>query len=158
MTFRYSSETGAVRARIDGQELAVLSAVPPLLASVDGDTADPAHDRLYPTAYANEADDREFRRLSRGEIQRGRRRDRDHLAAVLARLRDGRTELTTDEAEACARAVGAARLVIAARHGMFDGDGLPDVPTSPHEAIVAYLGMVQDELVDALLQTPAMQT
>jgi hypothetical protein len=156
MTFRFAPATGTIEARIDAQALAVLQAVPGFLSSVDV-TDDPAHDRLYPMAYADDADDHEFRRLAHGEIQRARESDRTCFAAVLERLENGRATLTAEEAEACARSVGAARLAIAARHNMFDADDLSDLPDSPHQAIVAYLGMVQDQLVQALLETPAMQ-
>ncbi len=158
MSFHFDPESGEIEGRVDGQALAVLHAVPAFLASVDATPDDPAHDRLYPTAYADDAEDHEFRRLSHGEIQRARETDRTQLAAVLERLADGRTVVSQDEAEACARAVGAARLAIAARHSMFDTDDLSDLPDSPHQAIVAYLGMVQDQLVHALMQTPSMLT
>ncbi len=157
MTFRFDPVTGTIEARVDGQALAVLQAVPGFLASVDGAPDDPAHDRLYPTAYADDADDHEFRRLAHGEIQKAREADRELLAEVLERLEAGRTALSTEEAEAFARTVGAARLAIAARHNMFDADDLSDLPDSPHQAIVAYLGAVQDQLVQALMEAPAMQ-
>lgn len=157
MTFRFAPATGTIEARIDGQALAVLQAVPGFLASVDTAADDPAHDRLYPTAYTDDADDHEFRRLAHGEIRRAREADRTLFAGVLERLEEGRTSLTTDEAEACARSVGAARLAIAARHDMFDADDLSELPDSPHQAIVAYLGVVQDQLVQALMETPAQQ-
>jgi hypothetical protein len=157
MTFRFESATGTIEAWIDGQALAVLQAVPGFLASVESTPDDPAHDRLYPTAYADDADDHEFRRLAHGEIQKGREADRALFAETLKRLEAGRTALTTEEAEAFARTVGAARLAIAARHNMFDADDLSNLPDSPHQAIVAYLGVVQDQLVQALMDATAMQ-
>jgi hypothetical protein len=157
MTFRFESATGRIEGWVDGQALAVLQAVPGFLASVESAADDPAHDRLYPTAYADDADDHEFRRLAHSEIQKAREADRGLLAEVLKRLEAGRCALTTEETEAFARSVGAARLAIAARHNMFDADDLSNLPDSPHQAIVAYLGAVQDQLVQALMDTPAMQ-
>lgn len=157
MTFRFEYATGRIEAWVDGQALAVLQTIPGFLASVDAAADDPAHDRLYPTAYADDAEDHDFRRLAHGEIQKAREADRALLAEVLKRLEADRATLTTEEAEAFARSVGAARLAIAARHDMFDADDLSDLPDSPHHAIVAYLGVVQDQLVQALLDAPAMQ-
>lgn len=156
MSFRFSAATGDIEGRVDAKELAVLSAIPSFLASIETDTDDVVLERLYPAAYAEEEDDREFRRLSHGDIQRAREVDRRHLADVLERLAAGRTTLTEREAEASARAIGAARLAIAARHGMFDEDELPREPLTPHATIVSYLGAVQDDLIEALNDTPAM--
>jgi hypothetical protein len=156
MSFRYSAATERIEARVDAKELAVLSALPSFLASIETDTDDIVLDRLYPTAYAEEEDDREFRRLSHGDIQRAREVDRRHLADVLERLAAGRTDVTEIEAESSARAIGVARLAIAARHGMLDEDELLREPLTPHGTIVNYLGAVQDDLIEALNQTPAM--
>jgi len=156
MSFTFSAATGQIEARVDAHELAVLKAIPAYLASIESDSDDVVHERLYPAAYADEEEDREFRRLSHSDIQRAREVDRSRLTSVLERLAAGRTTLTEDEAESSARAMGAARLAIAARHGMFEVDELPRDPVTPHGTIVSYLGAVQVDLIEALNQTPAM--
>ncbi len=77
---------------------------------------------------------------------------------MLERLEQGRAELTPGETESCVRAIGAARLAIAARHGMFDMDELDQEPSTPHATIVAFLGYVQDELVNVLMEAMEMRS
>lgn len=138
-----------IEAEAGKQELLLLGALPRLLATV-AEADDPAYDRLYPFAYGEDDADREYRRLAVPEIERARQRDNDTFEAVLARLAGGRTTLTRDEAESCVRAVGAGRITIAARHGLFEQDAFDESVDTPQGAIVAFLGVVQDELVTAL--------
>ena len=61
--------------------------------------------------------------------------------------------LTADDAAAWARAIGEARIVLAARKGLFD-IGLPDGKVDdPEIALVMFLGVVQEELVSEMLLT-----
>lgn len=138
-----------VEAEAGRQELLLLGALPGLLATVER-ADDPAYERLHPVPYGDDEADEEFRRLTAPEIERARMRDRRVLAAVLDRLSEGRATLTRDEAECCMRAVGAARLAIAARHGFFEQSVFDDSHDSAEGVIVAFLGLVQDQLVGAL--------
>ncbi len=155
MSFRFSASTGRIEARLDSRELAVLGALPAFLASVEASADDVVGERLYPATYLDADEDREFRRLTHGDIQRAREADREAFASVLARLAEGRTQLTEDEAESTARAIGTARIAIAARHGMFEEEELPQHPVTPQATIVSYLGAVQDELIAAITETEA---
>jgi hypothetical protein len=152
MTLRFTAVAGGVDVRLGRRELAVLGALPAFLATVGVEAGDPAIDRLFPAAYQGEADDRDFRRFAAPEIERARDVDRDVFSDVLERLRNGEAHLTTDEAESCMRTVGAARIAIAARNGLFDEDRFQAASRTPEGTIVAFLGVVQDEFVAALTQ------
>ena len=77
-------------------------------------------------------------------------------ADALARAGAGeRWPLETADSAKIDRALGAGAvhqgIAIAARHGMFDGPDLDGEPRSPEGVIVAFLGLVQESLVGALL-------
>jgi hypothetical protein len=138
-----------VEAEMGQQELLLLGALPGLVATVAG-SDDPAYERLYPAAYGDDDADREFRRFAAPEIERARTRDSTVFGAVLARLAEGRTSLNREEAEACIRTVGAGRLTIAARSGLFDQTTFDDAEHTPEGIIVGFLGVVQHDLVVAV--------
>lgn len=140
-----------IEATLGQQELLLLRALPSLLVS-DRATDDPAYERLFPVPYGNDEADREFRRLAAPEIGRARQRDAEIFAHVMERCEAGPAALSRGEAEACARAVGTGRLTVAARHGLFDQDAFDASQNTPVGAIVAFLGLVQDELVHALAE------
>ena len=139
-----------VRARADGEELTLLASLPEVLASIDLHDEDPASERLHPRAYDDASAEREFRRLADTEIVRARDADRDTLADLADRLAEGPADIAFEQAEACLRAIGTARIVIAARHGMFDEEELAFPPETPQHTIVAFLGYLQEALVDAV--------
>ncbi len=59
--------------------------------------------------------------------------------------------LASEDAAAWARVIGEARIVLAARKGLFE-DGLPSGPVDdPEVAFVMFLGVVQEELVESML-------
>jgi len=149
MSLDIAAAGSRVEAELGPQELVLLRAVPGLLATIE-QRDDPAYDRLHPVAYADDEADQEFRRLAAPEIERARLADNQVFADVLDRLAEGPAVLTRAEAESCMRTVGAGRLTIAARHGMFDQDVFDAAQESPEGAIVAFLGWVQDEFVAAL--------
>lgn len=130
-------------------ELSILGALPEFLASIDG--SGPERGRLHPPAYQRDpAADREFHRLVADELDELRRRDAEVLAEITRRLGGGTVELDVAEAAAVVRAVGTARLTLAARAGLFDLEDLPEAPTTPQQTLVQFLGAVQELLVDAL--------
>lgn len=153
---------GRVVVQLRRDEAAVLAQVPALLDSVGQDEGDPAQRRLAPSARPDDAEsDREFVRLAAAELESARNLDRGVFLRTLGRG-SRRLELTVDEAEAWVRVVGDARLVIAARLGLFE-PGVEDIdvvsvddadePLSPHMAMVHFFGYVQQALVEALLST-----
>ena len=158
MSLHFAASAFGVEAEIGRRELAVLEAIPGLLATVAaGEDDDPASLRLFPAAYGDDASEAEYRRFAASEIERAREHDRDVITEVLERLGDGSTLLTATEAECCVRAVGAARIAIAARHDMFDEDSLEAARDTPQGSIVAFLGLMQDEMLAALTDVTEAQ-
>ncbi len=142
------TETGVVLGA-GSIELTIFRALPEFLASIDGSGAEAR--RLHPPAYIDDAGaDHEFQRLVADDLDALRRADATDLAEVTRRLGNGPVELDVAEAESVLRAVGTARLTLAARSGLFDRAELPEVPSTPQETIVQFLGIVQDSLVEAL--------
>jgi hypothetical protein len=112
---------------------------------------DPRVRRLYPEAYADDADRQaEYQRLTGEELQSGR------LAAVdvLERTVDAR-ELTADEITAWMHAVNALRLVLGTMLDVREDDQAftldRDHPDAPTLALYGYLGVLLEELVEAQL-------
>ncbi len=149
MSLTIAAAGSYVEVEMGKQERLLLGALPGLLATVD-EADDPAYERLYPVPYGDDAADTEYRRLATPEIERARLRDNEVLTDVVERLDQGRTALSRTEAESCLRAVGAGRLTVAARHGFFDQATFDAAQRTPEGTIVAFLGLVQDELVAAL--------
>ena len=130
-------------------ELSILKALPEFLASIDG--TGPETERLHPSAYPDDDDaDREFQRLVGDDIDDLRRADATELAEVTRRLGHGPIELEVAQTESLLRAVGTARLTLAARTGLFDLPELPETPSTPQQTLVQFLGIVQESLVEAL--------
>jgi uncharacterized protein DUF2017 len=112
---------------------------------------DPRVRRLYPEAYADDADmQAEYQRLTREELQSGR------LAAVdiVERTVEAR-ELTADELTSWMQAVNALRLVLGTMLDVQEDDQPfaldRDDPDAPTMALYGYLGVLLEELVEAQL-------
>jgi hypothetical protein len=157
MSLEISASGSTVAIEMGKQEQLLLSALPGVMATVDAET-DPAYERLFPVPYGDDESDAEYRRLAMPEIERARDRDNDVMSDVLQRVEAGRATLSRHEAEACLRAVGAARLAIAARHGFFDQATFDAAQRTPEGAVVAFLGLVQDGLVAALSELEGIPT
>jgi len=148
---RFSAGRDGIEARLPAGEIAVLSRLVPLLGAVGIDADDPARSRLEPTVYEDDpAASREFNRLVGAELGDARAEDRERFAMTLADATSG-VVLSGADAAAWLRVLGAARIVLASRNGLFD-DGLPEgIPTDPETALVMLLGYLQEELVEEML-------
>lgn len=149
--FRWTD--GSVEVALGPNERAALAAVASVVASVGTDGDDLARRRLSPPAYTDDrAADDEYQRLMVGELDAARSSDLSVFGSTLA---SGRTKLDPGEGESWLRVIGDARLVLAARRGVElddeDWEGLPD---DPGLEILAWLGWIQQELVESL--TPAL--
>lgn len=134
---------------LSARECELLGQVAPLLDAAGRDPSDPANTVLDRMAHPDDAEaSAEFSELARGELDRQRGGDR----AVIAAISDGTTRITRDEAVAAMRAVNEARLVLAARSGVFDiGPGWEErVGDHPEFAAVAWLASIQAALLGAL--------
>jgi hypothetical protein len=139
---------------VDGSELAILSSLTNLLGSAGVEKRDPARARLNPVVYRDdEAASREFERFAAKERSDVRTDDRERFAEMLQAVTNGTLLLKPDEAAIWARVLGEARIVLAARKGLFE-KGLPtEAPSDPELALVMLLGYLQEELVGEMLKT-----
>ncbi|MCI0545224.1 MAG: DUF2017 family protein [Actinobacteria bacterium] len=149
MSLRCEATDDGVLLGAGSMELSILEALPEFLASIDGSGVET--NRLHPAAYPDDAEaEREFQRLVADDLDALRQADATALAEITRRLGQGPIELDVAEAESLLRAVGAARLTLAARAGLFDLPELPEPATTPQQTLVQFLGIVQDSLVEAL--------
>ncbi len=139
---------------VDGSEVAILSSLTNLLGSAGVEKGDPARARLNPVVYRDdEAASREFERFAAKERSDVRSDDRERFAEMLQAVTNGTLLLKPDEAAIWARVLGEARIVLAARKGLFE-NGLPtEAPSDPELALVMLLGYLQEELVGEMLKT-----
>lgn len=147
---------GVIAARLDELDMAILSAVPPLVAGVGEVGVDPAASRLEPAVHREDAArSAEFVRLSAGLIDEGRAADLAVFQESLQRAVDV-ASLTVSEAESWIRVLSSARLILGARLGIADNDWDDRGTVDRHDprALALYvLGMLQEDLVTALSAT-----
>jgi hypothetical protein len=140
---------GDYEIRLPDEERALLRTVVPQLADLlEGDLADPALRRLFPTAYAEDPEkDVAYQRLVRDELaDRRRAAARAMLDSVDARRLDD-TQL-----HAWMSAVNDLRLVLGTRLDVSEETPLvagPDDPDAPLLALYAYLGILLEAIVEA---------
>jgi hypothetical protein len=112
---------------------------------------DPRVRRLYPSAYAEDAElEDEYRALTRDELQSGRLASIDAVeASVDAELLDA------EQLGAWMQAVNSLRLVLGTMLNISDDDHElaydPEDPNARSVALYGYLGGLLDEIVDAQL-------
>lgn len=149
---RFRAVPGGVEVRLLGPEIAILSGLGSMLSAAGVEPNDPARKRLLPEVYPDDKDaSRDFRRLAEKERVEARSVDREVFARGLEEAAIGSFVLSADHAASWLRVIGEARVVIAARKGLFDA-GLPEGRVEDAEvALVMFLGVVQEELVSEML-------
>jgi hypothetical protein len=119
-----------------------------MLLSLGGD--DPRLRRLYPSAYADDAEhEEEYRRLTREELESGRLAALDTVLATA-----GAEELTLEELTAWMHAVNALRLVLGTMLDVGEEDPFdidPDDPDARSHMLYGYLGLLLEEIVQVQL-------
>lgn len=163
---------GVVVARFEAAEVAILrSLVSELLGLVEpGETgddpleralgigdgqapSDPVLARLFPSAYEDAQDAVEFRRYTEATLRDGKRAD---ARTMLDTARAGRTELTTEQAQAWMRALNDLRLALGTKLEVTEevheeiAAMSEDDPRYPTYVIYDWLTYLQDTLVRAL--------
>ena len=141
---------GLVALRFPPHERELLRSLPAelheLLAAAPGD---PDLRRLFPPGYAEEAEEREYRRLVGDSLLEGKRR----ALETVARTAEHET-LTLPEAEAWLTALNDLRLVLGTRLDVSEeallDDVSPEDPRAPQLGLYAYLSWLQEQLVAAL--------
>lgn len=149
---RFRGVAEGVEVTLNGPELALLTGLTSLLGAAGVEKDDPARERLHPRIYPDDdTASREFDRLIGKERIEARSSDREMFAGRLDESVGGDLILTPEEAGAWARVLGEARIVLAARKGLFES-GMPDDPSGdPEVAFIMFLGYVQEDLVSAML-------
>jgi len=140
---------GDVVASLSVEEKALLVQIPLLLEHVGHVDGDAAVAVLNRDAYRDDPEaSGEFRELVGSQLDEDRAAD----LAVLMELTDSASSLTVEDAKAVLRAINAARLVLAARSGVFEeGPGWESrISQDSALAAVAWLGNLQADLISAL--------
>lgn len=151
---RFAGSGRGVALQLGPSEIAILSRLATMVSGAGVAKDDPARQRLNPTLYPDdEVASREFERLAAKERVEVRSADREVFDATLSRAVEERVVLSHAEAAAWVRVIGEARIVLAARKGLFEA-GLPEeMPTDPEVALVLLLGYLQEELVGEMLRS-----
>ena len=142
---------GSFEVRLPDAERQVLADVlPQLRAALQGDaTADPAFRRLFPVAYANDAEhEAEYRELVGDELLAKRLANVDTVLSTI-----GADRIAEDELFAWMGAVNDLRLVLGTRLDVSEETDLsvgPQHPEAAAYALYAYLGWLLELLVDAV--------
>jgi len=138
----------SIEVRLSTEERRLIEMVPGILDSVDMGSTDPEAVRLRYEPHPGDPDAAEtYRDLIGSDLEDSRRRDRHTLTASL-----DEGSLDPEQAEAWMRAIGEARLVLAARLGITE-DGWEetiDVATDPEAGVLTFFAYIQDALVGAL--------
>jgi hypothetical protein len=145
------TRSGEIRLRLREEERRLLQAVVGGVRSrLDDDLDDGALRRLFPPAYADDADaEREYRELVHGGLVDGKRQALVVVEATLARDR-----LSDEEAEAWLTALNDVRLVLGTLLDVTEDTyamALDEGNARDRElAVFAYLSWLQEQLVDVL--------
>ena len=158
-TAQFSGDEVKVLRQVAGEVVALLT---------DGfDRDDPVVERLFPDVYPDDPESTvELRQYTEGELKTGKI---DQAGAILAALpSSGGTEVALDDesAEAWLRALNDVRLALGTRLGVRDDmdleeeldDAVLKDPTSPRVgqlSLYAYLGLLQESLLEALINDPS---
>ncbi len=115
------------------------------------DSTDPRVRRLYPSAYADDAEkEDEYRRLTLDDLQQGRVANVDLVEASV-----DAESLDAEQLNAWMQAVNSLRLVLGTMLDISDDDQElsfdPEDPDARTQALYGYLGGLLDEIVDAQL-------
>jgi hypothetical protein len=149
---RIVARRGRYEVRLPAEERALVRGLlGDLRALLSLGAEDPRVRRLFPEAYAEDADmQAEYQRLTREELQSGRLAAVDVLEATV----DAR-ELNADELTSWMNAVNALRLVLGTMLDVREDDQPfaldRDDPDAPTLALYGYLGVLLEELVEAQL-------
>ena len=144
--FRYKG--GKVIVQMTSDEREFLADVLDLLATIPATGDDPATQRLHVPVYLDDPEaNAEWWRLMGDELSTARMSDR----AVFLRVVEGKgkTELSTDEADAFLRVLNEGRLALGARFGLEVEDDHDQLPEEQRR-VLDYMGWVLEDLTSAL--------
>ena len=146
------SRRGDFDIRLPAEERRLLAHLVPQLRELldePSTTADPSLRRLFPTAYADDAErDAEYQRLVHDDLVDRRRAALDTVESTI-----DATRMTEDELTAWMGAVNDLRLVLGTRLDVSEETDLrvdPDDPDAGALAVYGYLGFLLEHIVQAL--------
>jgi hypothetical protein len=133
---------------LSGDERQFLLGLPQLLAAVDADTGDPAHARLHPAAYPDDAAAQlDMAEYSGSQLAEARSLDRARFVESIES-----EVLSADDAEAWLTVIGDSRLALAARIGITEPGWEIGEEDDPERITLGFLSYLQDQLVTALME------
>jgi predicted transcriptional regulator len=148
---RVQRRRGEILLTLDGVERDLLTSLTTQYEDVvhDEDGDDPAHERLFPTAYREDREAaQEFERYTREGLVERKSANAGRIAAGVAAAADGRLALDAEAVGAWLPALTDLRLVIAERLGIrTDDDPVPDDQLGQ---VYHWLAELQERLVLAL--------
>jgi hypothetical protein len=153
-----------VRVRLGRDEVAVLRDLPGQLRAVLAEAGDdPVNRRLFPPAYLEPDDaerDAEYRRLMHDDLVQAKLANVEVVTDTLARgspsSRRWTVDLTEEEATAWLGVLNDLRLALGVRLEItddFDGQVDDADPRAPTMHLLAYLGWLEEHLLEALSST-----
>lgn len=143
---------GDVLASLSVEEKALLVQIPLLLEHVGHVRGDAAVGVLNRDAYRDDpVASAEFQEMVSSQLEQDRAADLE----VLMELTHSASSLTIEDAKAVLRTINTARLVLAARSGVFEEGPGWEAGISQDSALaaVAWLGNLQADLINALVST-----
>jgi hypothetical protein len=148
---RVQRRRGEVLVSLDQVERELLTSLTTQYEDVlhDDEGDDPAHDRLFPSAYRDDAEaDAEFRRYTTEGLVDRKSANAGRIAASIAAAADGRMTLDAEAVGAWLPALTDLRLVIAERLGIRADDD--PVPLGDLGAVYGWLAELQERIVQAV--------
>ena len=145
----FKTHHDGVAVRLSDIERQFLLGLPVLLASVDAEPSDPAHERLHVAAYPDDpAAQDEMTEYSGSQLATERATDRERFTATLDA---GQSVLNPDEAESWLTVLGDTRLALAARLGVDEPGWEEFDEEDPERIALGFLSYLQDQLVTVLM-------
>jgi uncharacterized protein DUF2017 len=150
---RIAPAAGGYALRLDDRERALIRQIlGDMRALLMLDADDPRVRRLYPAAYADDAEKEDaYRRLTHEDLRSARLANVDAVEASV-----DATTLSEEQLTAWMQAINSLRLVLGTLLDISDDDQElsfdPDDPEARTQALYGYLGGLLDEIVDAQLE------
>jgi Domain of unknown function (DUF2017) len=156
----FTRGSAGIRARLDREESELfrrlLSEMQTLLADTSGPN-DLIKGRLYPSAYEDPEDERVYREMVRGDLERAKLDAVEAVAKAVAGRKAINIEIPTDQADSWLTVLTDMRLAIGTRLDV-DEDKMSSEPSledpdAPALAVMHWLGWMQEMILEQLLTT-----
>lgn len=150
MTQLFEAGPDGITMTLPGWLVEFLADIPPALAAISAQDADPAAQRLHVPVYLDDPEaNEEYWRWMGSELEQSRAADRSAFALVLESCVSGPVVMSRAETEAFLRVLVEARLAVAARLGVEVEEDYEDLAEGD-AGVLEVLGGLQLELLEAL--------